>query len=211
MDQRKRRDGDSICAVLQHPIRPRILEVLNEVPKSGKQYVEEGLLPAEYYESYDQALSLVAYHFRELAKHGCIELIDTHARRGGTEKIYRGVVRLFFTDEEFEAMPQATRRGLSRTTVQGMIARMDSALQADTFDSRTDRHLTWMPMSVDPRGWDEAMAAMAACFGKLEQIREDSRDRLAGSCDEVIPMTVGIVGFESPPPARLTSASDSAD
>ncbi|MFL5898226.1 MAG: hypothetical protein ACJ76D_07135 [Solirubrobacterales bacterium] len=34
-------------------------------------------------------------------------------------------------------------------------------------------------------------------------MRHDIRDRLAGSGDQVIPVTVAMLGFESPPPPAL--------
>jgi len=201
MKGKKRRE--TICNVLKHPLRVRILEVLNEGPRSPSQFVEEGLIPRELFESYQQALSLASYHFRELQKDGCLEVIESIPRRGAVEHVYRGLARVYFNDSEFEGMPRSTRCRLSRISLQGMIARADRAIGEETFDARTDRHLTWMPMLLDERGWREMTAALAAAFGELTQIRHDARDRLAGSGEEVIPATVAMLGFESPPPPPL--------
>ena len=62
-----------------------------------------------------------------------------------------------------------------------MVARADRAIAEDTFDARPDRHLTWMPMQLDERGWSETIAKLAATFEELTQIRLDARDRLAAS------------------------------
>jgi hypothetical protein len=132
-----------------------------------------------------------------------LEIVDTIPRRGANEHIYEGKAKVYFTDAEFEALSPNQRAEFSRISSQGLVARMDSAMRAGTFDARTDRHLTWTPMSLDQQGWDELTTALAACFGEVEQIRHDARDRLAGSGDEVIPATVGILGFESPPPPPL--------
>jgi hypothetical protein len=123
------------------------------------------------------------------------------------EHVYRGLARVYFTDAEFEAMPLEDRERLSRISFQGLIARTDSAMNAGTFDSRTDRNLVWMPFGVDERGWAEMMAVMAACFGEVERIRHDAKDRLAGSGDKEIPVTFGMLGFESPPPPPLRADS----
>ncbi|HEU4599989.1 MAG TPA: hypothetical protein VFS26_09585, partial [Solirubrobacterales bacterium] len=171
--------SETICNVLKHPLRVRILEVLNEGPRSPSQFVEEGLTPKDLFDNYQQALSLASYHFRELQKDGCLEVIESIPRRGAVEHVYRGLARVYFNDAEFEQMPRATRCRLSRISLQGMIARADSAIAEDTFDARTDRHLTWMPMELDERGWTEMITALAAAFGELTQIRHDARDRLA--------------------------------
>lgn len=194
---------ETICTVLKHPLRVRILEVLNEGPRSPSQFVEEGLIPKEHFTTYQQALSLASYHFRELEKEGCLEVIESIPRRGAVEHVYRGLARVFFDDAEFEATSAEDRRELSRISLQGLIARADRAIWEETFDARANRHLTWMPMQLDERGWDEVIAALAATFGELSQIRHDARDRLAASGEKVVPATVGMLGFESPQPPPL--------
>ena len=195
--------AETICAVLKHPLRVRILEVLNEGPRSPSQFVEEGLIPKEHYTNYQQALSLASYHFRELQKEGCLEVIESIPRRGAVEHVYEGKARVYFDDAEFEGMPRDSRRKLSRISLQGMVARADRAIAEDTFDARPDRHLTWMPMQLDERGWSETIAKLAATFEELTQIRHDASDRLAASGEEVVTATVAMLGFESPPPPPL--------
>ena len=195
--------AETICAVLRHPLRVRILEVLNEGPRSPSQFVEEGLIPKEHFNTYQQALSLAAYHFRELEKEGCLEVIESIPRRGAVEHVYRGLARVFLSDSEFEEMTLEDRSALSRISLQGLFARADRAVWEETFDARTDRHLTWMPMQLDERGWEEMIATLASAFGELTQIRHDARDRIAASGEKVISATVGMLGFESPPPPPL--------
>lgn len=45
----------SICHALRHPIRARILEIVNELPISAGQFVRQGLVPDEFFENYQQA------------------------------------------------------------------------------------------------------------------------------------------------------------
>ncbi len=198
-----RKRTETICAVLKHPLRVRILEVLNEGPRSPSQFVEEGLIPKEHFNTYQQALSLAAYHFRALEKEGCLEVIESIPRRGAVEHVYRGLARVFFDDAEFEATAEEDRRQLSRISLQGLFARADRAIWEGTFDVRVDRHLTWMPMQLDERGWEEVIATLAGAFGELTQIRHDARDRLAATGEKVVPTTVAMLGFESPPPPPL--------
>jgi hypothetical protein len=200
--------SETICNALKHPVRVRILEVLNEGPRSPSQFVEEGLIPKAHYLSYQKALSLASYHFRELEKEGCLEVIESIPRRGAVEHVYRGLARVFIDDAEFEEMDPPDRRQLSRISLQGMIARADRAIAEDTFDARTDRHLTWTPMQLDERGWDEVIATLAATFAEMTRIRGDAGDRIAASGEKVIPATVAILGFESPPPPPLREGDD---
>jgi DNA-binding transcriptional ArsR family regulator len=205
-EAKKRRE--TISTALKHPLRVRILEVLNEGPRSPSQFVEEGLIPKEHYTNYQQALSLASYHFRELQKEGCLEVIESIPRRGAVEHVYEGKARVYFDDADFEGMPRPTRRQLSRVSLQGMVARADRAIAEDTFDARPDRHLTWMSMQLDERGWSETIAKLAATFEELTQIRVDARDRVAASGEEVVTATVAMLGFESPPPPPLREPED---
>jgi hypothetical protein len=182
---------------LRHPLRVRILEVVNERDISPVQFMNQGLAPDVGVSA--KALSSISYHFRELAKCGCVEVVDRVARRGATEHVYRGAVRAYFTDEEWKGLSPRERCLVSRTVYQGLAARAESAMLTHTFDSRTDRHLTWIAMEVDERGWTELMATLAGTYGEITQIRHDARDRLAASRDQVVPVTIGMLGFESPP------------
>jgi len=178
-------------------MRVRILELVNENPLSPVQFIDAGFAPG--FETKQQALSYVSYHFRALEKAGCIEVIDLVPRRGATEHVYSGKTRVYFSDEEFERMPLEQRAQLSRTSFQGLVARTDGAMRTGTFDARTDRHLTWRAMNLDERGWKEMLGRMEECFKDCEQIRQDAEDRLAGSGEKVVPTTMAMLAFESPP------------
>ena len=150
-------------------------------------------------EDKQKALSRISYHFRELERAGCIKVLETIQRRGATEHVYGGCSRVFFSDAEFDALPAEQRADLSRASWQGLVARTDGALRKGTFDARTDRHLTWRAMDLDERGWEELTERLAQCFEDCEQIRREAQDRLAASGDKVVPTTMAMLGFESPP------------
>lgn len=66
---------------LRHPLRRELLRL----------YVKEAnrLSPKQLSDFTEKHLSLVAYHVRELAKHGAVELVGTEPRRGSVEHFYR--------------------------------------------------------------------------------------------------------------------------
>lgn len=190
--------------VLRHPLRIRILEVLNERDMSPVEFMNSGL--AEDGEVSQGVLSTTSYHFRQLEKFGCLELVDTFARRGATEHVYRGTARAYFTDEEWKCLTQRERCLISRTMYSGMAARVERAMVEHTFDSRVDRHLTWLAMELDEEGWSELMGKMARWYGEVVQTRHDAAARIArdlkekkGAEQATIPVTFGMLGFESPP------------
>lgn len=198
----KQRDNGtepSLCQPFHHPIRARILEVANEMPISPSAFVRQGLVPDEYYDHYQQALSMVSYHFGQLKDEGCLEMVEENPRRGSAEHVYRGASCVFFSDKAFEELPFEIRKGLSRASFQGVVARTDGAIRSGTFDGRTDRHLTWKAFQSDEQCWEEMKGILADAFYKLEAARKASEDRLTETEEEGFPATFAMLGFESPP------------
>jgi hypothetical protein len=190
---RAERDRSTSATVLAHPLRVRILEILNERDMSPVEFCREGFAP----ETMD--VSHVAYHFRELAEYGCLTVVEENKRRGSIEHVYRGIGRAFFSDTEWASLDFAERARISKTVFQGLLARVEGAMMTQTFDAVEDRHLSWIAMHLDEQGWREMSTALAAVFGELEQIRADAEARLVASDEQGIPATCAVLGFQSPP------------
>jgi hypothetical protein len=192
------RDKSTAATVLAHPLRVRILEILNERDMSPVEFCREGLAPPS------MDVSHVAYHFRELAEYGSLAVVEQNARRGSVEHVYRGLGRAYFSDLQWNQLDHDERVKLSKTMVQGLMARIESALMSETFDARTNRHLTWIAMRLDEQGWSEMTTALTAAFGEVEQIRADAEARLDRDGEDGISSTCGILGFPSPTGTQLT-------
>jgi hypothetical protein len=195
---RAERDKSTAATVLAHPLRVRILEILNQRDLSPVEFCREGFAPN------GMDVSHVAYHFRELAQYGCLAVTEENKRRGSIEHVYRGLARAFFSDTHWNELDEAERAKISKTMIQGLLARVEGSLMSGVFDSRLDRHLSWIAMKLDEQGWSEMSTTLAAAFGEIEQIRGDAERRLAESGEDGIPSTCGILGFQSPVESLLT-------
>ena len=200
---RAERNRSTAASVLAHPLRVRVLEILNQRDMSPIEFCREGFAP----NSMD--VSHVAYHFRELAEYGCLRVVEENKRRGSIEHVYRGLARAFFTDAQWAELASDERERISKTMVQGLLARIEGSLMSGTFDTRLDRHLSWIAMKLDEQGWSEMATTLAAAFGEIEQIRSDAESRLERSGEIGIPSTCGLLGF--PSPADSTFAPPPAD
>lgn len=190
---------ETTCAVLRHPVRVRILEVLDEQDISPVEFYRRGLLPIHPpYRSQAHALSQLSYHFRTLARSRCIEVTTTNQKRGAVEHVYRGRARAFHSDEDLAELPFEERRGISQTTLQSLVARADSAIIAGTFDKRPDRHLSWVAMDVDEEAWAELRDLQEESLKRAEAIKAAAAERVAAGAESVR-ATFGALGFESPP------------
>ena len=178
-----------IAKALSHPMRARILLILNERVAS----------PNEIAEMIDERLPNVSYHVRALLDLGCIELVDTAQRRGAIEHYYRAVVRPFFSDSDWKRIPRSGRQAISDTLLRVMWEDVSEAIEAGTFDSRPDRYLTHTPMVVDEEGWSELADIMARALREVQKVESQSARRLKKSKESGVPTKVVMMQFESPP------------
>jgi DNA-binding transcriptional ArsR family regulator len=178
-----------IAKALSHPMRARILGILDERVAS----------PNEISEMIDERLPNVSYHVRALLDLGCIELVDTAQRRGAIEHYYRAVVRPFFSDRDWKRLPRSGRQAISDAALRIIWEDVSEALSAGTFESRSDRHLSHNDIVLDDEGWQEVAKLLNGMISEVHRIEAASAKRLKGSDDEGIPATVVAMQFELPP------------
>ena len=178
-----------IAKALSHPMRARILVILNDRVAS----------PNEIAETIDERLPNVSYHVRALVELGCIELVDTAQRRGAIEHYYRAIIRPFFSDRDWKRIPRSARLAISDTALELVWEDVWDAVKAGTFDGRTDRYLTHIPMVLDEQGWAEMTAVLAKASAEAEKVASRSAERLTRSRDDGVPTRVVLMQFESPP------------
>lgn len=203
---RRSPDDQSVCHALKHPIRVRILEALCDGDLSPIQFLRRGLLPPGFDFEGDEknALSHVAYHFKQLLEADCVVLVEKIPRRGANEHIYRSKMLVLHTDEDFEALTLRERLEISRSTLQMLVARAEGALYQGTFDKRPDRHLSWIGFDdLDPQGWEELRELQAEALEQAHGIKAAAiaRKHERGEDDDMptFRATFGALAFESPP------------
>jgi hypothetical protein len=193
---RKPKDNATVAEAVRHPLRVRILEVLNERDMSPTEFVNQGY--ADFFFGYRPDVSYVSYHFRELDDFGCLEAVAWRRSSGSVATVYRGVARDQFIGEEWTSLSAEEQRVMSRVVSQGLIARIDGALMAETFNSRDDRHLSWFSLELDERGWTETGSVLAEAFVTIRRIRKEAKARLDDSAETGLTATASLLLFESP-------------
>lgn len=181
-----------IAKALGHPLRVEILAEVNRAPMS----------PSEFQRQRVEHLSGVAYHFRELEKIGCLELIGTRQVRGSTEHYYQATERAWITDEGWATLPPVIRTGLDVAVYRAVIDQIASAIESGTMESRPDRYFTWTEVRLDGEGWSQIMGKLGDLLGELKTAEADAVERMAKSGEKPIRTTVALAGFESPAPQR---------
>lgn len=185
---------------IAHDIRLDLLRILYERMAS----------PKELADFLNEGLSHLSYHIRELRDYGNIELVRTEPRRGAIQHYYRATTWPFVGSEEAKRLPKSTREQISATVLQAIISEAVGALHSGTFDSRTNRHVSWMPGVVNQRGFNRLMELQLETLERAQAIIEESAEDVAGTGQKGIEVIVSMMGFErsksraagKPPPAE---------
>jgi len=179
-----------LVKALAHPLRVEILAILNERMAS----------PNELSKELEEGLSQVSYHVKVLKDFECIEMTKTEPRRGAVEHYYRATARAFLSDKDWKTLPDSIKPGMSAAVVKMVIDEVVTALNAGTFDTREDRHLSFTPGHVDEQGWQESVDLVNETLDKVIKIHAASAKRLAKSGEQGIPTTAVLMNFEGTAP-----------
>jgi DNA-binding transcriptional ArsR family regulator len=178
-----------VAKAVSHPLRVRILAALNETEMGPGEFTRRNP---------DVDLREASRHFRRLRDLECIELIGRKPGRG-REQLYRAVRRAMFDLGAWEAVPHAKRSSVTGEVLSTFMRRVGQAAEAGTLDSRDERWVSWTALRFDEQGWGEFLESVEEGFDRSLQLGVDAPLRMAESKEEVIPVTVGLFYFESPP------------
>ena len=180
-----------LAKALSHPLRPRILQILQLRGEASPQQVANEL---------GERLGNVAYHMRILKDHGCVELVRTEPRRGAIEHYYRAIIAPYIDDEQWEQLPVAIRRQLSGQTLGQVMRGIADAARHGGFDS-AGAHVARVRLELDRQGWAELSDAVMQTLHRVEEIQGAARARGAGD-DAVIPSELAIFHYAASEPPR---------
>jgi DNA-binding transcriptional ArsR family regulator len=189
-------DDPRYVKAMSHPLRVRILAMLDERTASPNQLAEW----------LNASLGTVAYHVRTLSQLGLIELVDETRVRGAIEHHYRARRRPLVTAEGWaNASPVAKQAAVgSSLDVIGEYARASAA--AGGFD-RADAQLRRVLMRLDERGFQQLSKACDKLLEQAEKIEAAAAERIARDphADGITEAGLGLVFFEA---ARLSGGTD---
>ena len=181
-----------MAKALANPWRNRILIELHQRPMSPNRFFEQLGGPD---------LATIARYFRQLRKWGYLEVAEElrgGGRRGAVEKVYRAIRRAHFDTASWEELPPKLRRECSGAVLDGLIARIEEAVDAETFDAETDRHLSWKALALDRQAWSECGEMLDDVLAWVGLLEAEASARIAAGEAEAIPATLALMSFRSP-------------
>jgi DNA-binding transcriptional ArsR family regulator len=151
-----------------HPLRIQILSLLDNRVASPKQIAEELGTP----------LPNTAYHVRQLASLGLVELVRRTARGGAIEHHYTAKVRPTIPDEVWADLPEIVRRAFTGGGLRQAIPQLLAAADAGGFLDESS-HFSRTPARLDAKGWKAISRELLKTLHRVEKLVEESEARLA--------------------------------
>jgi DNA-binding transcriptional ArsR family regulator len=190
----------TLAAIVAHPTRARCFSILAERTAS----------PVEIAQEIGKDVGHVGYHVRKLQQLDLIELVDERPVRGAVEHFYRAIERPVVREEGFANQTQDAREVFTRHTLQLHVTDIARAMDEHTFDSRANRALIRLPMSVDEDGFKEVADLHVEMYERTLDIQARSDERRADSKDEGIPGVSTTMFFETPERRHEADSDDAA-
>jgi len=170
---------------LSHPLRVRMLTLLNQKVSS----------PSELAEELDEPLGNVSYHMRFLADLNMVKLVRTEPRRGAVEHYYEALEPPLISDDDWAQLPAALRRSLSDSTLSQIARDLKGAAKEGGFD-RKNIHVSRVALTLDEQAWDELSEVLSDVMDRARRLQEQSNKRMKRSDGTTIPTALVLMQFE---------------
>jgi DNA-binding transcriptional ArsR family regulator len=173
-----------IMKALSHPLRVRMLTLLNQKVSS----------PSELAEELDEPLGNVSYHMRFLADLNMVKLVRTEPRRGAVEHYYEALEPPLISDDDWAQLPAALRRSLSDSTLSQIARDLKGAAKEGGFD-RKNIHVSRVALTLDEQAWDELSDMLSDVLDRARRLQEQSNKRSKRD-GAAIPTALVLMQFE---------------
>jgi DNA-binding transcriptional ArsR family regulator len=189
-------DDPRLVKALAHPIRVRILGILEHRTATPKELAAELGLPLEN----------TSYHVRTLKKFGFIRLERKRQVRGAVEHHYRAVARPRVTAKAWEQMPEPLKQAMSAANVSQLSELVNRGVAQGKF-SRPESQLQRMPYTLDEQGFAEASAILSEALERIAEVERRAKERVQRGQSDPVPAVTAVMLFDRPDPAPLPDAA----
>lgn len=173
---------------ISHPIRIRLLAMLDEEPAS----------PVILAAKLDQPLGTIAYHVRTLFDLGLLTLVSTRQRRGATEHYYRTTAHPASSEEAWEGLDAISKQRLLTALIAKATDYATRSAAAGGFDAK-EAHISTDALKLDQEGWDALAQESKKWLAKVEQIEQEAADRIAQAPESALNVGLTLMLFQALP------------
>jgi len=182
---------------MSHPLRARVLTVLNERTASPKEIADQ----------LGEPIPNVSHHAKRLVQLGCAELVDKRQVRGAIEHFYRAIERPAVDAEEWNELDPLVAENFVCTIMQAGLDDFVSSVKAKMVGSDERFELSRTRLLLDEQGMTEALEIQERARLEITEAEARAADRLANSGGDSFHVTSWLGCFEVPPLDADDSAS----
>src|SRR4051794_2980291 len=180
-------DDPRLVKALAHPLRVRILSVLEQGSATPKQIsVSLGV-----------QLENLSYHVRALRDLGFIRLEERRMVRGAVEHRYSLAARPRITAQAWNELPAAVREALDAASL-AQIWEIVREAAAPGQMHRDDSHVARQFARLDGPGFAKASKLVTELLDRLAQLEQESAERLRRHETEEVPAMLVAMLFDAP-------------
>src|SRR3954471_22267681 len=189
-------DDQRYVKALSHPLRVRILGILEEQPAS----------PVELSQVLDATLGTISYHVRQLNELGLLELVRETPRRGAIEHHYRAKPRPRSGGATWDSVSVVAKQAVVGAELTQTAEVATRAAAVGGFD-RDHARLERLRLSLDAKGVEQLSKAVAKLTDDARKIQEAASKRLgngnaAPTDTALVAMLFDAVGAPDPSAGR---------
>jgi DNA-binding transcriptional ArsR family regulator len=173
---------------ISHPIRIRLLSMLDEEPSS----------PVILASKLDQPLGTIAYHVRTLYDLGLLKLVSTRQRRGATEHYYQTTAHPRSTADAWDELDGVSKQRVLTALLDRANELATRSAAAGGFDGRQS-HITTRAIRLDNEGLTQLVTETEKWLAQLDKIEAESAARVENDPDSKVDVGVNMMVFEALP------------
>lgn len=176
-----------------NPLRNQILAIFSERRGSATELSEE--LGLDFGE--------VNYEIQALRKAKLLRKVGERKRGNTSEIFYVATARAYIDPSEWPDVADPIQAGLRASLLQNIYVDAVTAVSEETYDSLEDEdgyasaHMSWTPMIVDQKGWNDLIALLLETLEEVINIQAESGERLIAEDAEGVCCTASMLGFAS--------------
>jgi len=165
-------DDQRYVKALSHPLRVRILGILEEQPAS----------PVELSQVLDATLGTISYHVRQLNELGLLELVRETPRRGAIEHHYRAKPRPKSGGSSWESVSVIAKQAVIGAELAQTTEVATRAAAVGGFD-RDHARLERLRLQLDAKGVEQLSKAVAKLVDDAQKIQAAAAKRMGNGAD----------------------------
>lgn len=183
-----------LAKAMSHPLRVRILALMNERPWSSREIERET----------GEGLSQVSYHVKVLKDFGLIEETSNRPKRGAVEHFYRATARAYVSPEMARHIPKSAQEIAGLDIIREIDKDVGDAFAKGTFYRRGDWHVSWTPFLMDDEGCAKAEEIAVQALKDIISVSEEAASRLAAAGPDLqpIPISLAVMLYGRPEPRQ---------